>query len=67
MREEGGSFAHSARECRRVREKKEEGEREGVGKERKNLPLLLLTCARAREGEQGGEEEEEGMHVYFSL
>ena len=65
MREKEGSFTHDARECRRVREKKEEAEREGVGKERKNLPLLLLTCARAREGDQGGEEEE-GMHMCFS-
>ena len=56
---------HDRREFRRMREKKEEGEREGVGKEMKNLPLLLLRHKHERAGEQGGEEEE-GMHACVS-
>ena len=58
------SFMRDKREFCHAREKKEEGEREGVGKERKNPPpppyTLMRACKRARG------EEEEGKHVHFS-
>ena len=40
--EKEGSFTRDGREFCGVRENKEEGERERVEKERKNLPFLLL-------------------------